>query len=276
MLSSLNTFAGLSSAEISMLFGSNSPSSSSNATPSSTTQLAQTGVDVSGANNPANAIQAILAQAEIAHRQLETSLGGSSNVVKAQTAYAEQTEASGEEDISVTTAAAQTIQIGSSGTILDASDTMSGQYTEQGGINGFSYSTSYSVTSVLNAQGEETDYFQFAVGVGNDSITVGFSVDGLGPAAAASGSNGISVGQGDEGAVFQIAADNGGSIAGQTVTIEGLDAAQEQQVADAFQKATSSTGDTNENFGAGFSVNLQNWIYHSGASNSSSSSQASA
>ena len=187
MLSSLNTFGGLSSAEISMLFGSNSPSSSSNATPSSTTQSAQTGVDASGANNPANAIQAILAQAEIAHRQLETSLGGSSSVVKAQTAYAEQTEASGEEDISVTTAAAQTIQMGSSGTILDASDTMSGQYTEQGGINGFSYSTSYSVTSVLNAQGEETDYFQFAVGVGNDFITVGFSVDGLGPAALLQG-----------------------------------------------------------------------------------------
>jgi hypothetical protein len=274
MLSSLNTFGGLSSAEISMLFGSNSPSSSSNATPSSATQSAQTGVDASGANNPANAIQAILAQAEIAHRQLETSLGGSSSVVKAQTAYAEQTEASGEEDISVTTAAAQTIQMGSSGTILDASDTMSGQYTEQG-INGFSYSTSYSVTSVLNARGEETDYFQFAVGVGNDSITVGFSVDGLGPIGTPSEPNGISVGQGDEGAVFQITADNGGSIAGQTVTIEGLDAAQEQQVADAFQKASSSTGDTNETFGAGFSVNFQTWVYQSGSSSSSPSSQTS-
>jgi hypothetical protein len=275
MLSSLNTFGGLSSAEISMLFGSNSPSSA-NSTPASSAQSAKAGIDATGANDPANAIHAILAQAEIAHRQLETSLGGSSSVVKAQTAYAERTEASGGEDISVTTAAAQTIQMGSSGTILDASDTMSGQYTEQGGINGFSYSTSYSVTSVLNAQGEETDYFQFAVGVGNDSITVGFSVDGLGPAAAASGSNGISVGQGDEGAEFQITAEDGSSVAGQTVIIEGLDAAQEQQVVDAFQKATSSTGDTNENFGAGFSVNFQTATYYSGASNSSSSSQTSA
>ncbi len=82
MLSSLNAFGGLSSTEISMLFGSNSPSSSSNATPSNTTQSAQTGVDASGANNSANVIQAILAQADMA-----TSTGGWASIASAQTAY---------------------------------------------------------------------------------------------------------------------------------------------------------------------------------------------
>ena len=92
MLSSLNTFGGLSAADILLLFNSNpsSSSSSTNATVASTAQSAQAGINATGANDPANAIQAILAQAQISHAQFEASLGGSASIVTAQAAYADQ------------------------------------------------------------------------------------------------------------------------------------------------------------------------------------------
>lgn len=88
MLSSLNAFGGLSAADILKLFGANSPSSSLSSTTSTAAPTTSTGVDASGANNPANAIQAILAKAEISHAQLETMPANSSSIVTAQTAYA--------------------------------------------------------------------------------------------------------------------------------------------------------------------------------------------
>ncbi len=89
MFSSLNAFGGLSATDIQLLFGSNSPSSSSSSQISAAPPPASTGIDSSGANNPANAIQAILAQAEIADGQMATSTGWAS-VFTAQAAYEEQ------------------------------------------------------------------------------------------------------------------------------------------------------------------------------------------
>jgi hypothetical protein len=110
MLSSLNTFGGLSAADILLLFNSNpsSSSSSTNATVANTAQSAQAGT-VASANGTANAIQAILARAQIDHAQLETSLEDSRSIVTAQAAYAEQAESSGGEDTAVTGAAAASI-----------------------------------------------------------------------------------------------------------------------------------------------------------------------
>jgi hypothetical protein len=86
MLSSLNAFGGLSAANLLALLGANSSSSSSNSTSTSAAQSASTGVSASGANDPAKAIKAILAQA-----QMETSGGGSVSIVTADAAYAAQT-----------------------------------------------------------------------------------------------------------------------------------------------------------------------------------------
>jgi hypothetical protein len=91
MLSSLNTFGGLSAADILLLFNSNPSSSysSTNATVANTAQSAQAGIGATGA---ANAIQAILAQAQIDHAKLETALGGSTSIGTAQAAYADQAD----------------------------------------------------------------------------------------------------------------------------------------------------------------------------------------
>ncbi len=93
MLSSLNAFGGLSAAELLTLFGVKSSSSSSSATSTSAPQSASTGVSGSTANDPANAIQAILAQAQIDKAQTATSGGGSAISATAQAEYAAKTAA---------------------------------------------------------------------------------------------------------------------------------------------------------------------------------------
>lgn len=93
MLSSVNAFGGLSSAELLTLFGASS-SSSSESKAANTAQSLSLGVSGSSVNDPADAIKAILAQAEVAHAQLEISLGDSGSVITAQAAYEEQTNGS--------------------------------------------------------------------------------------------------------------------------------------------------------------------------------------
>src|ERR1700694_905609 len=85
MLSSLNSFGGLSAADLLKLFGANSSSSSSSS--STTTSNAQSASTVSApaANDPTTTIKAILAQAQIG-----TSGGGSASIVTAEAAYAAQ------------------------------------------------------------------------------------------------------------------------------------------------------------------------------------------
>jgi hypothetical protein len=248
MLSSVNSFGGLSAAELLTLFGANSssnPSSSSNSTSTSTAQPESTGISGSSANAPANAIQAILAQAQIT--QTETSDGESVTSTTAQAAYA--------------------VQMGGSSSLLGAGVTMSTQYTSQ--WDGVSYSTSDSVTSVSSAstsdatpnpQAEQADYFQLAITIGNDTIAVGFTVDGLGQAGTAPLGLGYSVGQGNlaDNLGMQVSAD--GQDIGIYFNVTGLDAAQAQKVAAAFEEATSApnnggtSGSYNEDYGPNFSA----------------------
>jgi hypothetical protein len=84
MLSSLNAFSGLSAANLLTLLGANS-SSSSSSTSTSAVRVASTGVSVSGAGDPAKAIKAILAQA-----QMGTPGGGSVSTFTAEAAYSAQ------------------------------------------------------------------------------------------------------------------------------------------------------------------------------------------
>lgn len=96
MLSSLNAFGGLSAADVLTLFGANSTSSSSSSAASaSTVSSAATSIAASSANGAENAIQAILAQAQIDRAQMETSLGESASLFTAQAAYADQANGSG-------------------------------------------------------------------------------------------------------------------------------------------------------------------------------------
>lgn len=126
MLSALNAFGGLSAAELLTLFGANSASSSSsNSTSKSAAPSTSPGISGSSANNPANAIQAILAQAQssannpantiqailaqaqIAQAQTATAGGGSASIVTAEAAYAAQTKLSGGGSATTVAAAAQ-------------------------------------------------------------------------------------------------------------------------------------------------------------------------
>ena len=112
MLSSLNAFGGLSAANLLTLLGANS-ASSSNSPSASAARSASADVSASDANDPAKAIKAILAQA-----QMETSAGGSTSIATAEAAYAAQTETSGGESAAGATAqtahAAQTDNVISS------------------------------------------------------------------------------------------------------------------------------------------------------------------
>lgn len=131
MLSSVNAFGGLSSAELMTLFGAKSSSSSSISTSNTTDQPAVTGASASSANNPANAIQTILAQAQIEEGQIEqaltaTSGTGSATSATVAAAYAAQTEISG--GGSITTVAAEVgdaPQISSSSSLASASTMLS-------------------------------------------------------------------------------------------------------------------------------------------------------
>ena len=90
MVSTVSSFGGLSAADVQMLFGASSSSSSSSATSASAVQSAPTSVSAAGANDPANAIKAILARAQIEQAQAESSRGGSAVSVTAELAYAVQ------------------------------------------------------------------------------------------------------------------------------------------------------------------------------------------
>ncbi|MHB8886798.1 MAG: hypothetical protein ACYC5H_17275 [Methylovirgula sp.] len=89
MLSSLNSYGGLSSAELLTLFGANSSSSSASSASASKAQSPSTGVSGSSSNDPAKAIQAILAQAQIDQAQTAT-LGGGWTLSATEAAYASE------------------------------------------------------------------------------------------------------------------------------------------------------------------------------------------
>ncbi|MHB8885281.1 MAG: hypothetical protein ACYC5H_09360 [Methylovirgula sp.] len=87
MLSSLNSYGGLSSAELLTLFGANSSSYSASSASASKAQSASTGISGSSTNDPAKTIQTILAQAQIDQAQMATS-GGGWTLSATETAYA--------------------------------------------------------------------------------------------------------------------------------------------------------------------------------------------
>ncbi|MHB8885282.1 MAG: hypothetical protein ACYC5H_09365 [Methylovirgula sp.] len=90
MLSSLNSYGGLSSAELLTLFGANSVAPSK-WTSKNTAQSASTGISGSITNDPAKTIQTILAQAQIDQAQMATSSAGRTLNTAAEAAYAAQT-----------------------------------------------------------------------------------------------------------------------------------------------------------------------------------------
>jgi hypothetical protein len=92
MFSPLNSFSGLSAANILTLFRVDS--SSTNAASASSAKSASSSVSASGADDPATAIKAILAQAQIEQVQIGTIGAGSTSIVTVAAAYADQTDGS--------------------------------------------------------------------------------------------------------------------------------------------------------------------------------------
>lgn len=139
MLSLVNAFGGLSSAELMTLFGGKSSSSiSTSKTPD---QSASPGVSGANTNNPANAIQTILAQAQIDKADIEQALTppSSPSPIAASTAQSAPTGASAANDTTEATsaqtatsgagsahsAAAQTASRGSTSETTDQSESAS-------------------------------------------------------------------------------------------------------------------------------------------------------
>lgn len=152
MLSSLNAFSGLSAANLLTLLGANSASSSS-ATSTSAAQSASTGVAASNANDPAKAIKAILAQA-----QMETSAGGTAGIATVAAAYAAQTAPSaGGSATSATAQAAPADQMTSAAPSLGVGATLS---------------SLDSVSEAYNAGHGMTDTASLAVVTGNEEVSM--------------------------------------------------------------------------------------------------------
>jgi hypothetical protein len=96
-----------------------------------------------------------------------------------------------------------------------------------------------SSASTSDATGGAVDNFQIALSVGGEAVDVGFSVAGLGQVQVGRGGD-ISVGQGELQDFFQLDISSDGYSAGVALNIGGLNAAQAQQVAAAFEQATSA------------------------------------
>jgi hypothetical protein len=99
-----------------------------------------------------------------------------------------------------------------------------------------------SLSSTSDAtSGAIVDNFQLALSVGGQSVAVKFSVAGLGQVETVPGGGAdISAGQGQLADFFQLNIAAGGHAGGVAFNIDGLDAAQAQQVAAAFEAATSA------------------------------------
>ncbi len=250
MISSLNSFGGLSAADVLLLFGANSSSlsSSSSSTSASAAQSASTGVFASNANDPASAIKAILAEAQIG-----TSGGGSASIATAEAAYAGQTVGSNSSPTSRSpdTASADspnTVQLGSSDPSVSSSadDIFSASYGDAGSLGGLVSSARGSVTSVSSASGT-IDEFQFDFSLGNQSLSVNLAVAGIGPLTATDSPTGFVAGDGDYSVTLEAGLNNNEVGMNSQSTIYGLNYTQAQQLAKAFQTVTSLPGETTTN-----------------------------
>jgi hypothetical protein len=237
MISSLNGFGGLSGTELLTLFGVKS-SSSSISTATSSVQSGPMGLSGSSANDPGNAIKAILAQAQIdrvqvsqvgaqtqvAQAQASISQGPSAATVNAQAAYTDQ--ALDDEPLSTTAKLAS----------LDA-----GEVNAEDAPTPVTYSASSNFTSASSGSAT-VDTFEMNVTIGSKSITVGFALQGLGQLTVDSTTGDLSAGDGNLRDMFQINVGADGQGVGMAFNVGGLDATQAQQLASVFADATSAAG----------------------------------
>jgi hypothetical protein len=279
MLSSLNVFGGLSAANLLTLLGANSSNTSSNAAAAGASRSASASVSTSSANDPAQAIKAILAQAQIEQAQAAPSAAGSTSLVTAAAAYSAQTGGSSFQTAdsaailsaagavtSISADASYSVQSGGSSAATGEGVTISPEVvrvdqaqteTSAGGptisaasetvqMPGISSLTSASAISTPPASGVDVtsgsnaDNFQLALSVGGESIAISFNVEGLGLVQPVLGGSDYSVGQGPLADFFQMDISSGGQSASVAFNIDGLDATQAQQVAAAFEQTTSA------------------------------------
>lgn len=274
MLSSLNSYHGLSVADVLKLFGAKPSSSPSGSTPASAAQSASAAVSATSANDPANTIKAILAQAQITQVRTNIPEGGSATSIAVTRAYAAATETSGGESSSVVVEkTAYAVRLGSANPFPDAGVTKGVRGTGQ--ALGVDYSIGYSLTTAPSTSSADekagrTDYFEINFTLGDDSIAIGFTVDGLGEATANEGYWGYSFGPRGQDAVLQMGVAADGGNVSFDLNLTGLDAAQAHRGQAAFKAATSSPDETglqyegsgfqfDRNFAPGFDADLSAW-----------------
>jgi hypothetical protein len=261
MISSANSFGGISAADILKLFGVPS-SSSSISTPASTAQTASPGVSVSSANDPINAIKAILAQAQIEHAQTGN---GTATSITAQTTFAYAVQM----DMPESSAPDATFSVAAKTT--PAAPASSGSATDTAGeTNGGGANFVVGFASSSSASGSDNE-FQLGLSVGGNTTALAFAMDGTASPLRDDG-NSIDFGQGGDAMMFQVGVSADGQYEAFTMTLEGLDANEAQQALTAFKDAVTSPGDPglssstwgfndNEDEGSGFSVDYMAEAY---------------
>lgn len=228
MLSLLNSYGGLSATELLTLFAANSSASSAGSTPAaSKTQSALTGVSATGANDPANAIQAILVQAQIEKAVPFTQ-------TEPQTAAA---WGAGSMFGNAVEAAYAAVAIGGSG--LRTTGEVANLW--DAGVAGTNVLISENFTSASSASAS-VDTFQETLGIDETSVSFGFALEGLGQITPLPNEEGINVGQGDLADFFEMQLSAGQSGISDYFTVSGLTETQAKQLGAAFQVATADAG----------------------------------
>jgi hypothetical protein len=267
---SIGSFHGLNAAYVQQLFGIGDAAPAS----ASPARNAASGANAGSASagDPFAAIKAILANAQLASAQTSQPKASTASSL-AEAAYAANTADAG------LTASAST-QVEPFQTVQSAQASM--QTTQEGATLGASVGTgqvsgviegvgfltksSFSSLSETSAAGAtNVDSFQETVAVGDDAVSIGFAVTGLGPLQLVD--NSLTVGAGSLQDFFQIGVSAQGQYTALSFNIGGLSSqAQAQQLADAFQQALGAPGGVTvkgdsysyeESLGSGASLDIQ-------------------
>jgi hypothetical protein len=273
MISSLSVSSGLTVSDVQKLFGANTATATtSDSTPSASPSSADD--DASTASDPASVIKAILASAQI-NQSPTVTLGGADSGAQY---YSEQIGAAYSES-RTSSPSGQTVQItqaymtatqGGSALAVTA-----GNGVDTDSTDGVAFTTSLSFSSVSAADGDDSasvDNFQETVTLGDDSVTVGFSVAGLGPLTVQN--NEIIGGQGSlQGSLqdfFQVDVSVDDHTVGLSFNVGGLNSEQANALGAAFEAATSAPAgamanssnakEYTQNYGNGFSADITDII----------------
>jgi hypothetical protein len=250
MLSSLNAYGGLSATQLLTLIGANSSSSSDSSNSQQTSRAELNQASSAGKPDPASAIKSILAQSQI-NQSPTFVLGG---LTTANTDDVTQSL----EYLNVTRAPIGPFIAQAGYATMTSSDSITAMtYSDALGVENTTIVNAGVVssdTANVPTQTNSSTTIQFGRSIANSSVSVGFSVDNLGPMVDNDGTYSPVNPQGTFQVELQLdfdaaqgTANDGESMTagGQAINVNGLTESQAQDLLNAYEKATDSAQSIN-------------------------------